>query len=142
MIAIDTNLLVYAHRAGTPEHKAAKKAIQDAVRNSQGWGIASSCLAEFWSVVTHPSCSGGPSTSAQATGFLEQLVRTGGGQIWMPGPDFADQLLATANTLRIQGSKIFDLQIALVALANGAREIWTHDEGFLRVPGLKVHDPL
>jgi hypothetical protein len=142
MIAVDTNLLVYAHRAGTPEHRAAKKAIQGAARSFRGWGIASPCLAEFWSVVTHPTCAGGPSTVDQAGGFLQQLVTSGDCQIWFPGTDFADRLIETAKAMGIQGVRIFDLQIALVALSGGAIEIWTHDAEFLTVPGLKVYDPL
>ncbi len=142
MIAIDTNLLVYAHRAGTAEHKAARKAIQVAVSRPQGWGIAVTCLAEFWSVVTNPSCSGGPSTGVEAGGFLENLLRSGGGQVWVPGPHFGHQLIKQAEYLGIQGSRIFDLQIALIVLENGATEIWTHDLHFLKITGLKVHDPL
>gem|GEM_PF-7044891 len=50
MIAVDTNLLVYAHRAGCPEHAAARRAIEEAANDTEGWGIPSSCLFEFWSV--------------------------------------------------------------------------------------------
>jgi predicted nucleic acid-binding protein len=42
----------------------------------------------------------------------------------------------------IRGPRIFDLQIGMIALENGARELWTHDAGFVAVPGLKVRDPL
>jgi predicted nucleic acid-binding protein len=30
VIALDTNLLVYAHRSGTPKHRAARAAIERA----------------------------------------------------------------------------------------------------------------
>lgn len=53
MIALDTNLLVYAHRAGTAEHVAAKDVILQVARNPAGWGTSVSCIAEFWAVVTH-----------------------------------------------------------------------------------------
>ena len=39
MIALDTNLLVYAHRSATPEHKAAQAAIERAAA-TEGWGFA------------------------------------------------------------------------------------------------------
>ena len=142
MIAIDTNLLVYAHRAATRQHKAARKAIQKAASSSGGWGIALPCLAEFWSVVTHPTCSGGPSTVNQARNFLENLLRSGSGQIWLPSADLAEQLMEVAEEMKIQGTRIFDLQIAVIASGNGATEIWTHDADFLSVSGLKVYDPL
>jgi len=47
-----------------------------------------------------------------------------------------------ASSLKVHGRRIFDLQIAAIALEHGAREIWTHDRNFVSVPGVKVHDPL
>ena len=44
MIAIDTNLLVYAHRARTPEHARAQKAIELAAAGDAGWGIAAASV--------------------------------------------------------------------------------------------------
>jgi hypothetical protein len=37
---------------------------------------------------------------------------------------------------------VFDLQVAITAVENGATEMWTHDAGFIRIPGLRVHDPV
>lgn len=141
MIAIDTNLLVYAHRAGLPEHRAARKAIEAASRDARGWGMAAPSVAEFWSVVTHPASRGGPSTAGQASGFLRALWQAEG-QIWDSREGFAQRLLEAAGQLSVQGARIFDLQIALTAFDNGAVEIWTHDSGFIGFPGLRVHDPL
>jgi hypothetical protein len=47
MIAIDTNLLIYAHRGGVPEHREARAAIEQAANSGRGWGIASpsGCLS-------------------------------------------------------------------------------------------------
>jgi toxin-antitoxin system PIN domain toxin len=141
MIAVDTNLLVYAHRAGVPEHRAARRAIQRASNDAQGWGIAMPCIAEFWSIVTHPASSGGPSTARQARAFLEALVAAGA-SVWQPREHFWDRLARLAEDLEVQGSRIFDLQIALTAFENGASQIWTHDRSFATLPGLRVHDPL
>ncbi|MGO9270791.1 MAG: PIN domain-containing protein, partial [Terriglobia bacterium] len=74
MIAIDTNLLVYAQRRHTPEHRAARRAIERASADRRGWGIPLSCIAEFWCVVTHPASSGGPSPAKEARGFLHELM--------------------------------------------------------------------
>jgi hypothetical protein len=40
VIAVDTNLLVYAHRAATREHRRARAAIALAAGSGAGWGIA------------------------------------------------------------------------------------------------------
>ena len=142
MIAIDTNLLIYAHRASLPEHRPAQRAIERASRDPRGWGIALPSLAEFWSVVTHPDSRGGPSTAKQATAFLRALISEAGAMLWMPGEGFWERLAELAGALGIQGPRIFDLQIGLTAFDNGAIEIWTHDRGFMAFPGLRVHDPL
>jgi uncharacterized protein len=142
MIAIDTNLLIYAHRAGVPEHRGARRAIERANRDLRGWGIALPSVAEFWAVVTHPEASGGPSTASQARDFLDALLSAGRGSLWMPGAGFSDRLLQMAEDLSVRGPRVFDLQIALTAFDNGAAEVWTHDSRFVAFPGLRVHDPL
>lgn len=93
-------------------------------------------------MVTHPSRSGRPSTAAQASAFIQSLISEGDAQVWLPGPDLVDQLMQLAVELKIAGPRIFDLEIALTAFENGAREIWTHDRNFVAIPGLRVVDPL
>jgi len=62
--------------------------------------------------------------------------------VWSPGPEFGTRLVQTAADLNVMGARVFDLQIALCALEGGATELWTHDRNFVKVPGLRVHDPL
>jgi len=142
MIAVDTNLLIYAHREAVPQHDAARGAIEHAAATGRGWGIALASVAEFWSVVTHPESIGGPSSGEVAMEFIEALVATGGCQVWYPQPGFREHLTRMGADLGIQGARIYDLQIGLTALENGAVEVWTHDRGFIAVPGLALHDPL
>jgi toxin-antitoxin system PIN domain toxin len=141
MIAIDTNLLVYAHRSRTPEHTRARKAIERAAGADEGWGFAASSLAEFWAIATHPASEGRPSTPTQAAAFVAALEKAGA-QIWLPGPGFGDRLLQVATDLDVIGARVFDLQIALTVFEGGATELWTHDTRFVKIPGLRLHDPL
>jgi predicted nucleic acid-binding protein len=142
VIAVDTNLLIYAHRAGCPEHTAARQAIEQAAGSPHGWCIPLPCLFEFWSVVTHPSCAGGPSSPATALDFIESLATTGGAQILEPGAHLGQRCLRIAASLSVIGPRVLDLQIGLLALEAGVTELWTHDAGFIALPGLKVGDPL
>ncbi len=141
LIAIDTNLLIYAHRAGVPEHDPARRALERAANDAAGWGFSLASIAEFWSVVTHPAAAGRASTPRQAVAFVEALAEAGA-QLWQPGPGFANRLLHAAEERNIRGRRVFDLHIALTAAEAGAREIWTHDDKFVSVPGLRVRDPL
>jgi toxin-antitoxin system PIN domain toxin len=141
MIAIDTNLLIYAHRSGTKEHQAARAAIEKAASMRDGFAITLPSVTEFFSIVTHPSASGRPSSPEEAAGFLRALEQ-GGMTVLGPGPAFAGRLLQTAVDLGVSGPRVFDLQIALCALDGGATELWTHDRRFVKMPGLMIHDPI
>jgi len=142
MIAIDTNLLVYAHRGGVPEHKAAIRSLEKAFSALDGWGVAFPSIAEFWSIVTHPKCADRPSRPAEAAGFISEIIKSGEGQIWLPGQNFTQRAMRMAVSLNVMGARFFDLQIGLIAMENGAHTIWTHDKNFLKLPGLKIFDPL
>lgn len=142
MIALDTNLLIYAHRAAVPEHTAAKRAIEKALGDPRGCGVTLASVAELFSVVTHPSASGRPSRPEEVVAFIRVLEDEGGIVFLAPGPSFVPRLLQTAADLDVHGTRIFDLQIALCALDCGATELWTHDAHFVPVPGLRLVDPL
>jgi predicted nucleic acid-binding protein len=141
MKGVDSNLLVYAFDATVPQHRAARAAIAVAREGAQGWGIPLPCLAEFWNVVTHARSAGGPATASSARAFIAALTEADAA-IWLPGKNFAVRLMDLAVELNIQGPRIVDLQIALTARDNGATEIWTHDAGFVAIPGLRVFNPL
>lgn len=141
MVILDTNLLVYGHRARLPEHRAARRAIERASSRPDGWGITTPSVSEFWSVVTHASSEGRPSDPSEARAFIEALVAAGA-RLLSPAPALAERLMRAAQDLAVVGARIFDLQIAVTALDHGATEIWTHDRGFVTLPGLQRVDPL
>jgi uncharacterized protein len=140
MIAVDTNILVYAHRSRTPQHRVARRAIERAA--AQGaWGFALGSLTEFWAVATHPSSEGRPSTPSEAAAYLEALA-VGGAHVWEPARGFGARLAQLAMDLDVAGPRMFDLQIALTAFENGATELWTADGRFVKLPGLRLVNPL
>lgn len=141
VIAIDTNLLVYARRGATPEHSAAIAALEQARRHPAGWGIPIPVIAEFWSVVTGPGAVPHPASPASAAAFLNDLWRAGA-LAWAPALEFERRLAAEAAARNVRGARMFDLQIGLIALEHGASELWTHDAGFLKISGLRIRDPL
>lgn len=141
MIAIDTNLLIYAHQAGSSQHASAVRALHKARAGHSGWGFVLPVITEFWRVVTPAGVPGGSSTLAQAEQFLAALSAAGAA-CWLPFPGFDVRLIAKAREFGVSGYRIFDLQIALMALEAGATEIWTHDHDFIPLPGLAVHDPI
>ena len=54
MIAVDTNILVYAHREDSPWHEAAYESVRSLADGRAAWAIPWPCIHEFLSIVTHP----------------------------------------------------------------------------------------
>jgi uncharacterized protein len=54
MIAVDTNVLVYAHRREAAEHERAFELLRSHAEGSAAWAIPWPCVYEFFSVVTNP----------------------------------------------------------------------------------------
>ena len=52
MIAVDTNLLVYAHRRESDLHEAAYAVLRSLAEGDMGWAIPWPCCYEFFSIVT------------------------------------------------------------------------------------------
>ncbi|MGH9466538.1 MAG: type II toxin-antitoxin system VapC family toxin [Terriglobales bacterium] len=139
MIAFDTNLLVYDFNLDAQENSGAAEAIDRAVASGRGWGLTLASAVEFWNLVTRPSAALG--TAAEANQYLLDL-QSMGAQIWLPRSGFAFRLPQSAQQYGIHGRRIFDWQIALMALENGATELWTHDRGFCAPGALRIFDPL
>ena len=73
MIAIDTHLLVFAHRGNAPLHEAALAALRPVLEGTSAWALPWPCVHEFISISTHPGIYQPASTLSEALGFLEQL---------------------------------------------------------------------
>jgi predicted nucleic acid-binding protein len=54
VIAVDTNILVYAHREDSPFHAAAFRRIAELAEAAATWAIPWPCLHEFTAIATHP----------------------------------------------------------------------------------------
>ena len=70
MIAVDTTILVYAHREDSPWHREAYSVIEELAEGTSPWAIPAPCIHEFLAIVTRPRiCQ--PSTPIEAA--LEQV---------------------------------------------------------------------
>lgn len=66
MIAVDSNILVYAHRKSLSRHGWALDWIKHLAEGNVPWGLPVFCLGEFARIVTHPRVLDPPSTLDQA----------------------------------------------------------------------------
>ena len=141
MIAVDTNLLIYAHREDSTFHVAAKELV-DSLRTQPGpWAIPWPCIHEFIGIATHPGIYKPASPLSAALGFLDAVFAAPQLHLLAESPGYFEKLRALATAARLQGPRIHDARIAALCLHHGVSELWTADRDFSHFPKLKVSNP-
>jgi toxin-antitoxin system PIN domain toxin len=142
LIAVDTNLLVHAHRADSEWHDAAAECIRALAEGRAQWAIPWPCIHEFLAIATHPRIYAPPTPVA---GALEQVGA------WLESPSLSllaedsrhwEVLRSLLEGARIAGAKVHDARIAAICLCHGVRELWSVDRDFSRFGALTTRNPL
>jgi toxin-antitoxin system PIN domain toxin len=142
VIAVDTNILVYAHREDSAFHEAAARSVGGLAGGQLPWAIPWPCLHEFYAIVTHPRIYDPPTSLARA---LDQV------DAWLEAPTLVllsesdqhwSELRALVITSQIAGPRIHDARVAAICRQHGVRELWSADRDFSRFPKLAVTNPL
>ena len=142
MIAVDTNVLVHAHRRDLESHEAAARAMSTLAEGGAPWALPWPCVHEFLAIVTHHRIFQPPSTAAEA---LSQV------NAWCESPTLvllgeSDVHLRTLEKLLLEsqttGPRVHDARVAAICLQHGVTELWTADRDFTRFPGLATRNPL
>ena len=141
MIAVDTNILVYAHRPDSPHCAAAAAELAWLVGSPGPWAVAWPCAHEFLAVVTSTRVFPVPTPLPRA---LEQVVAwlESGAVFLAEATGYWDRLAGLVLAGGVTGPKIHDARIAALCLDHGIDELWTSDRDFSRFPALKVRNPL
>jgi uncharacterized protein len=142
LIAVDTNLLVYAHRRDAPFHEEAAQTIRNQAEAPGAWAIPWPCVHEFIAVVTHPRIFDPPSTPTEAFDQLEAWAASPSLQLIGEGRDHLPRLRGIVEPVGVIGAKIHDARIAAICLAHGVTKLLTIDRDFSRFPSLRTANPL
>ena len=142
MIAVDTNILVYAHRVESPFHDAAYSCVQALAEGRQQWGIPVSCLHEFFSVVTHAKVFAPASAYDQALAQVDAWLASPQVQILHSGASHWKILSELARAAKVSGGKLHDARIAAICIENAVSVLWSSDRDFGRFKTLKTVNPL
>lgn len=142
MIALDTNLLVHAHRIDASLHPEAKACLKKLAENPAPWGICYHNLVEFYGVVSHPKIWSMPSTPGQAADQIAAWRDSPSLHVLTDSTEDMRQLMTLAKNAKVIGPMIHDARIASCCLVHGVRELWTVDRDFSRFPGLRTRNPL
>lgn len=142
MIAVDTNVLVCAHREDAPHHHAARSALEKLAAQGAPWAIPWPCVHEFLAVVTHRRVFDPPSSLEEAVGAVSDLFALPGMRTLSETADHADLLSALLLTAGVTGPKVHDARIAAICLGHGVATLWTADRDFSYFPKLATYNPL
>ncbi len=141
MIAVDTNVLVYASRTETEFHEPAARLITQLAESERPWAIPWPCVYEYLRIVTHPRLFKPASTQAEAISGLRLLSGSPSLAFIGPGSTHFGSLVGLAEHSGAKGNLFFDLQIAAICREHGITEILTVDRDFSRFSGIKVRRP-
>ncbi|MGH8598982.1 MAG: type II toxin-antitoxin system VapC family toxin [Gammaproteobacteria bacterium] len=142
MIALDTNLLVYAHRSDAPFHTEANAVLTELAEGSQRWAVPWPCVHEFIAIVTHPRIYKKPTSLSIALAALAALTASPSMEFIGEGEGYLERIAEVAKSARIVGGAIHDARIAAICKYHGVRELWSADRDFSRFQQIKVHNPL
>lgn len=142
MIAIDTNILVHAHRRDASFHPEAKVLIRDLAESSTPWNVTYHSLVEFYGVVTRTKLWNQASTPIEASNQIEAWRSAPSLRILYDTRHCLDQLTNLVQEAKVTGALVHDARIAACCLSNGVNELWTVDRDFSRFSRLKTRNPL
>lgn len=142
MIAVDSNILVYAHREESVWHKAADQRLTELAESGSAWAIPWPCVHEFLSVVTNPRIFRPPTPVNTALDELESWFECPTMQLIGETPGYWPELKHLVQSARIAGPTVHDARIFAICRLHGVRELWSADRDFSRFKGVRVVNPL
>ena len=142
MVAVDTNILVYAHRADSAWHARADELVQALAEGATSWAIPWPCLYEFVAIVTHPKIYRPPTPSKDALTQVSHWLESPTLVLLHEGDGFFEVLRPLLERSAAQGGAVHDARIAALCVHHGVRTLWSADRDFSRYPDLQTENPL
>ncbi len=142
MIAIDTNILVYAHRADSSFHARAKACVERLAQGRAPWAVPWPCVHEFYAIATHPRIYNPPTPPAKALDQIEAWLDSASLVLLAESGAHWPQLKTLLQRAKTTGPAVHDARIAALCLQHGVAELWSADRDFSRFAALKVVNPL
>jgi uncharacterized protein len=142
VIAVDTNVLVYAHRRDSPWHGSAVQCLRTLAEGPSAWAIPWPCIHEFLAIVTHPRIYAPPSTVRKASAQVEAWLESPTLQVIGESSRHWNTLAGLLHAARVPGPRVHDARIAAICINSGVRELLTADRDFSRFPALATRNPL
>lgn len=142
MIALDTNILVHAHRRDSSLHKEAFTIVRELAEGGAPWAICFHNFVEFYGIVSHPKIWATASTPEQIEDQIAAWKESPQLHILTESSIDLPPFLETARKGKVSGMMIHDARIASCCIVRGVTELWTADRDYSRFPALKTRNPL
>lgn len=141
MIALDTNILVYARREELPHHKKALEILTFLAVGPKPWALPWPCIYEYLRVVTHPRVFHPPTDIDTALLDLESLLNSPMLVLLGEGSSHQAHMQLVIESGNASGNLVHDAHIAALLIEHGVIELLTADRDFARFPGLRTRNP-
>ncbi len=141
MRAVDTGVLVCAHRAELPQHRAARAVLEELITSGRPWALPWPCVYEFLRVVTHPKVLRPPTPTWIAWENMLALMAASGAVLLAPTERHPEVLARLMGDQTLKGNDLLDARIAALVIEHGARALITADRRFRRFDGITIENP-
>lgn len=143
MLAIDTNIFLYAHFATFPDHKKVYDSLKKILDSNQSFCLSWQVCYEYIRVTTHPQALQKPLKAAQALHDLSKYLSHSRCQLLAETPAHEQVLTQIFQKLPMaKGNFIHDCHYAALLYENGVQKILTLDDDFRKFDFLEVVNPL
>ena len=141
MLLPDVNVLVYAHRADSPDHPRFRSWLEVVVNGPEAFGLSDLVLSGVIRIVTHPRVFADPTPLARALAFVETLRSAPNRVRIEPGERHWQIFERLCREASARGNLVPDAWLAALAIESGSEWITT-DRDYARFPGLRWRHPL
>ena len=142
MIAVDTNILVYSHRAESTWYEQASAKVRALAESRTPWAIPWPCVHEFLGVVTNQRVFEVPTPLPVALAQVEFWRESSSLNFLSERFAYWPVLRDTLAIGKIAGARVHDARIHAICKENGVTTLWSADRDFNRFTGLKIVNPL
>ena len=119
MIAVDTNILVYAHREDSPWHDTAYTTVAGLAEDRTLWTIPWPCIHEFLAITTHPKIFSPPTPLAAAVDLVEAWIEAPSLILLAEVEGYWPLFRKMIGTGRVSGGQIHDARVPPCAICTG-----------------------
>ena len=140
MIAVDANLLIYAHVQDFGQHCAAREWLDGQLSGETRVGLPWPSLLAFLRIVTNPRIFAHPESINDAWSQVNAWLQASVAFVPLPTPRHADVLSGLISVVD-RAPLVPDAHLATLAIEHGLT-LYSCDRDFARFPGLRWVNPL